>query len=67
MFKLFTISHLQDGSDTVCHGVDTLDSETQEVVMSPAPYLCLVSSSCIIRIFHSSKDLICLIHLPLGS
>lgn len=67
MFKLLTTSHLQDGSDTVCHGVDTLDSETQEVVMSSAPYLFLVSSSCISQIFHSSKDLICLIHLTIGS
>lgn len=34
MFKLSTYAHLQDGSDTVCHGVDTLDSETQKVQLS---------------------------------
>lgn len=28
----FSIIGLQDGSDTICHGVDTLNTETQEVM-----------------------------------
>ena len=43
----YLILGLQDGSDTVCHGVDTLNTETQEVkamVLKPF-FFCLLWSS----------------------